>query len=109
MFLLGLFRLAALVRYVPLPIVIGVTNGIGVLQLRDLLGLQVPGKLPADFLTLLQVRGSHLASFNPWALALGGTCVAGRFFGPLAFKPGVLLRGAGGHPAVHGLEHGRMA
>ena len=97
LFLLGLFRLGAMVRYVPLPIVIGFTNGIAVLigvsQLRDLLGLQVPGKLPADFFALLHVLGAHLGSINPWAVALGSACVAGLAVWPHVFKPGGLLRG----------------
>src|SRR5206468_9440367 len=63
MFVLGLFKLGALVRYVPLPIVIGFTNGIAALiavsQLRDLLGLQIPGKLPSDFFALLHVLATH--------------------------------------------------
>ena len=97
LFTLGLFRLGALVRYVPVPIIIGFTNGIAVLiglsQLRDLLGLHIEGKLPADFFALLKVLASHLASINPWAVALGLACVGGLFFWPLVFKPGVLLRG----------------
>ena len=97
LFLLGLFRLGAMVRYVPLPIVIGFTNGIAVLigvsQLRDLLGLQVPGKLPADFFALLHLLGAHLGSINPWAVALGSACVAGLAVWPHVFKPGGLLRG----------------
>ena len=47
-------RLGALVRYVPVTIVIGFTNGIAVLialsQLRGAFGLRIEGKLPADFL-----------------------------------------------------------
>jgi SulP family sulfate permease len=96
MFMLGLFRLGALVRYVPLPIVIGFTNGIAVLiavsQLRDLLGLQIPGKLPGDFFALLHVLGTHLASFNAWAFGLGTLCIAGLFLWPQLFKPGGLLK-----------------
>ena len=98
LFALGLFKLGALVRYVPVPIVIGFTNGIAVLiaasQLRDLLGLRIAGKLPADFFTLLQVLATHLASINLWALALGLACLGGLFLWPLVFKPGVLWRGA---------------
>ena len=49
LFLLGLFRLGALVRYVPVSIVIGFTNGIAVLiafsQVKDLLGLPI-ARLP---------------------------------------------------------------
>jgi len=52
LFLLGWFRLGTLVRYVPVSVVIGFTNGIAVLiglsQLRDAFGLQVE-KMPADF------------------------------------------------------------
>jgi len=95
MFVLGLFRLGALVRYVPLPIVIGFTNGIAVLiavsQLRDLLGLHVPGKLPADFFALLHALGSNLGSVNPYACALGALCVGGLFLWPHVFKAGGVL------------------
>ena len=96
MFVLGLFKLGALVRYVPLPIVIGFTNGIAVLiavsQVRDLLGLQIPGKLPGDFFALLHVLGAHLASVNAYAIGLGGLCVGGLFLWPHVFKPGGLLK-----------------
>ena len=96
MFVLGLFRLGALVRYVPLPIVIGFTNGIAVLiavsQLRDLLGLHIPGKLPGDFFSLLHVLGLHIASFNAYAFGLGVLCVGGLFLWPHVFKPGGLLK-----------------
>jgi SulP family sulfate permease len=85
LFLLGLLRLGNLVRYVPVSIVIGFTNGIAVLiaasQLRDWLGLQVP-KMPADFFTQLKVIGQNLDSFNPTAFALGAACVAGLFIWP---------------------------
>ncbi|MEO5696556.1 MAG: SulP family inorganic anion transporter [Burkholderiaceae bacterium] len=96
MFVLGLFKLGALVRYVPVPIVIGFTNGIAVLiavsQLRDLLGLRIEGKLPGDFFALLQVMGTHLETFNPYAFGLGATCVGGLFLWPHVFKPGGLLK-----------------
>jgi sulfate permease, SulP family len=96
MFVLGLLKLGALVRYVPLPIVIGFTNGIAVLiavsQLRDLLGLQIPGKLPGDFFALLRVLWMHLASFNLYAFGLGALCVGGLFLWPRVFKPGGLLK-----------------
>lgn len=52
LFLLGWFKLGTLVRYVPVSVVIGFTNGIAVLialsQLRDAMGLQID-KMPADF------------------------------------------------------------
>ena len=96
MFVLGLFKLGALVRYVPLPIVIGFTNGIAVLiavsQLRDLLGLTIAGKLPGDFFALLHVLGTHLGSVNPYAVGLGVLCVGGLFLWPHVFKTGGLLK-----------------
>jgi len=96
MFVLGLFKLGALVRYVPVPIIIGFTNGIAVLiavsQLRDLFGLTIPGKLPGDFFALLHTLSVHLSSFNVYAFALGATCVGGLFLWPQVFKPGGLLK-----------------
>ena len=94
MFLLGLFKLGALVRYIPVSIVIGFTNGIAVLialsQIKDLLGLQIE-KVPADFFAQLHAIGTHLGGFNVYAFALGVTCVAGLFLWPRLFVPGKLL------------------
>jgi SulP family sulfate permease len=96
MFVLGLFRLGMLVRHVPVPIVIGFTNGIAVLiavsQLRDLLGLQIPGRLPGDFFALLRALWLHLSSFNPYALALGAACVGGLRLWPRGAAPRELPR-----------------
>jgi sulfate permease, SulP family len=85
LFLLGLFKLGALVRYIPIPIVIGFTNGIAVLialsQVKDLLGLKID-KLPADFFAQLYAFGAHIQTFNPYAFALGAVCVGGLFAWP---------------------------
>ena len=74
LFLMGLFKLGALVRYVPVAIVIGFTNGIAVLialsQMRDLLGLSI-AKMPGDFFAQLQVLSAHVHAINPHALLLG--------------------------------------
>ena len=76
---MGWLRLGALVRYVPVSIVIGFTNGIAVLialsQLKDLLGLAVQ-KMPADFFTQIGVLAAALPGFNPVALGLGLACLA---------------------------------
>ncbi len=77
--LMGLFKLGALVRYIPVSIVIGFTNGIAVLiglsQVKDLLGLQID-KLPADFFTQIGVLARHLHTINPVAVAIGLACLA---------------------------------
>jgi SulP family sulfate permease len=79
LFLMGLFKLGALVRYVPVPIIIGFTNGIAVLiglsQVKDFLGLATP-KLPADFFSQIGVLAAHAHTFNPVALAIAAASLA---------------------------------
>ncbi len=76
---MGWLKLGVLVRYIPVSIVIGFTNGIAVLiglsQLKDLLGLKVD-KMPADFFSQLAVIGRHLHEVNLAALGLGLACLA---------------------------------
>ena len=61
---LGWLRLGALVRYIPVSIVIGFTNGIAVLiavsQVKDLLGLHI-GNVPADFFAQAHAILTHAA------------------------------------------------
>jgi SulP family sulfate permease len=80
LFAAGLFGLGRLVRFVPLSIVVGFTNGIAVLillsQLKDLLGLSVE-KMPADVFSQLHAMALRIGTFNPYAFALGVACVAG--------------------------------
>ena len=76
LFLMGLFRLGTLIRFIPVSVVIGFTNGIAVLimlsQIKDLMGLKIQA-LPADFFSMLHVLGQHLHTTNLAALlvALG--------------------------------------
>ncbi|CAN7551481.1 SulP family inorganic anion transporter [Variovorax paradoxus] len=106
LFAAGLFGLGRLVRFVPLSIVVGFTNGIAVLillsQLKDLLGLTV-AKMPADVFSQLHAMALQIGTFNPYAFALGLACLAGLAIWPL------LLQGESkvGH-AVQRLA-GRMA
>ncbi|HMQ72832.1 MAG TPA: SulP family inorganic anion transporter, partial [Rubrivivax sp.] len=76
---MGLLRLGALVRYVPVAIVIGFTNGIAVLialsQLKDFLGLTTP-RLPADAFSMLAVLAEHLHTINPAAVTIALACLA---------------------------------
>lgn len=93
LFLMGWLRLGGLVRFVPVAIIVGFTNGIAVLialsQLRDLLGLDVQ-RLPADVFAQLQTLGAQLHTLNPWALAIGLACFAGLFVWPRLFVAGAL-------------------
>ncbi|MCZ8253108.1 MAG: SulP family inorganic anion transporter [Hylemonella sp.] len=73
LFLMGLFRLGALIRFIPIAVVIGFTNGIAVLimlsQVKDFLGLTLD-KVPASFFAQLHALGGALHTVNPTALAL---------------------------------------
>jgi SulP family sulfate permease len=88
LFLLGLFKLGTLVRYVPVSVVIGFTNGIAVLialsQVRDWLGLNI-AKMPGDFFSQINVLASNLNSFNAYAFMLGTLCVLGLAAWPKLF------------------------
>jgi SulP family sulfate permease len=76
LFLMGLFRLGSLIRFIPVAVVIGFTNGIAVLimlsQVKDFLGLKV-SSMPADFFGMLNTLYNSLGSINMAALlvALG--------------------------------------
>ena len=88
LFLLGFFKLGTLVRYVPVSIVVGFTNGIAVLialsQVKELLGLEI-ARMPADFFSQLRAIGEHLGTLNPRALGLGITCLLGLLLWPRLF------------------------
>ena len=94
LFAMGAMKLGGLVRYVPVSIVIGFTNGIAVLialsQVKDLLGLSI-AKMPSDFFAQLQAIWQHIDSVNPTALALGAICLGGLFLWARLFSPGGLL------------------
>ncbi len=93
LFMLGFLKLGTLVRYVPVSIVVGFTNGIAVLivlsQIKDLLGLQI-AKMPADFFSQIKVMGPAIgwdgAGINLLALGLGLACLLGLFLWPRLFN-----------------------
>ena len=91
LFALGLFKLGTLVRYVPVSIVIGFTNGIATLialsQIKDLLGLEI-AKMPGDFFSQIKTIAEHIHTLNFYALALGMVCVLGLFVWPRVFVQG---------------------
>jgi SulP family sulfate permease len=103
LFVAGALRLGRLVRYVPVSIVIGFTNGIAVLiavsQVKDWLGLAIP-KMPADFFAQLRVMGEHIGTFNPYSFGLGAACFVGLFVWPRLWAEGAALQGASDLPGV---------
>ena len=89
LFALGALKLGRLVRFIPVSIVIGFTNGIAVLialsQLRDFLGLRI-AELPANFFELLRSLWQHLSTVNPASVVLGSISLALIAFWPKAYK-----------------------
>ena len=70
----GAFRLGRIIRYVPVAIVTGFTNGIAVIiglqQLRDFFGLPVE-KMPADFFAQIEILARHAQQADAAAVSLG--------------------------------------
>jgi len=79
LFLLGLFRLGVLVRFIPVAVVIGFTNGIAVLiglsQLKDVFGLQVT-QVPADLFGMVRVLSGAASTVNPSAVLVATLSLA---------------------------------
>lgn len=79
LFLMGLFRLGTLIRFIPVAVVIGFTNGIAVLimlsQIKDLLGLKID-VMPADFFNILKVLSQNLHTTNLAALLVALGCLS---------------------------------
>ena len=75
---MGLLRLGTLIRFIPVAVVIGFTNGIAVLimvsQVKDFLGLQVLS-MPADFVGIVSALSANLHSLNTQALLLATACL----------------------------------
>ena len=73
LFIMGLLKLGSLIRFIPVAVVIGFTNGIAVLimlsQAKDFLGLKV-NNMPADFLGILHTLNEALPTFHAPAFAL---------------------------------------
>ena len=73
--LLGVCRLGTIIKFIPYPIVVGFTSGIAVTifttQIKDLLGLQIEGKLPGDFISKWAVYLHNLDTID-WITAAVG-------------------------------------
>ena len=77
LFLMGLFRLGTLIRFIPIAVVIGFTNGIAVLialsQVKDFLGLRIVS-MPASFFGMLSALSLNIGTIHSQSVAL--SCVA---------------------------------
>ncbi|MEI9983680.1 MAG: SulP family inorganic anion transporter [Aliidongia sp.] len=71
---IGFLRLGTFIKYIPYPVTVGFTAGIAVIifasQIKDLLGLTLPGKEPGPIVEKLAALGPALPSANPAAIGL---------------------------------------
>jgi len=95
LFAMGLARLGNLVRFIPVSIVIGFTNGIAVLiglsQVKDFLGLGIE-RMPADFFHQVQVIAASLHTVNPYAVAIAVTSLALIVLWPKSYQMSTTVR-----------------
>jgi len=79
LFLMGIFRLGTLVRFIPIAVIIGFTNGIAFLialsQIKDFFGLQIE-KMPAQFFQVVTALYQAADTVNPAALLLACASLA---------------------------------
>ena len=79
LFAMGFFKMGTLIRFIPVAVVIGFTNGIAVLialsQVKDFLGLSV-NNMPANFFGMLGALKSAMHTFNLHATVMAVVCLA---------------------------------
>ena len=109
--LMGVFRLGALIRFVPYTITTGFTAGIAVTivagQLKDLFGLTYPAGTPTiETMDKLSAVAANFSSFNVEALLVGAACLAVLALWPRVSKriPGSLVAVLVGVGLVSGLD-----
>ena len=102
LFAMGLMKLGTLVRFIPIAVIIGFTNGIafliGLSQIKDFLGLSID-KMPSHFFAVIQALYLALNTINPSALMLSlgslGLLIFWRVFQPrlgwLGLLPGTVV------------------
>ena len=76
----GALRLGTYIRYIPYPVTVGFTAGIGVIifasQIKDLLGLSLPGTEPGEILAKLETLWTARGTITPAAVGVALVSVA---------------------------------
>ncbi|HTZ20234.1 MAG TPA: sulfate permease [Opitutaceae bacterium] len=79
LFVMGLARLGAMIKFIPYPVTMGFTSGIAVLifstQIKDFFGLQVD-KVPSEFIEKMKVLGEHMGTLQWPTAALAAASLA---------------------------------
>lgn len=79
--LLGVFKLGAVIKFIPYPIIVGFTSGIAVTifttQIADIFGLSFGGeKVPGDFIGKWMIYFRHFDTINWWNTAVSMVSIA---------------------------------
>jgi sulfate permease, SulP family len=74
LFMMGLFRMGTIIKFMPYPIVVGFTSGIAVVifssQIQDMFGLSISEAVPSNFVEKLIFLSGYLHSVNFFALGI---------------------------------------
>lgn len=74
LFLMGVFKLGNIIKFIPYPVTVGFTTGIALIifssQIKDFLGLPV-AKMPAEFTDQWLLYSKEILHVNYYALAIG--------------------------------------
>jgi SulP family sulfate permease len=85
LFAMGFFRIGNMIKYIPVGIIIGFTNGIAVLialsQVKDFLGLEIE-RMPGDFFHQISVLYQARHSLNWYAFAVAAGSLLMLIFWP---------------------------
>jgi len=88
---IGFLRLGIYIKYIPHPVTIGFTAGIAVIifasQLRELLGLTLPGKEPGPLISKLAAFWQAANTVNPAAVGVAAITI-GVILGLRRYRPG---------------------
>ena len=79
--LLGVFKLGAVIKFIPYPMIVGFTSGIAVTifttQIADIFGLSFGGeKVPGDFIGKWMIYFRHFDTINWWNTAVSMVSIA---------------------------------
>jgi SulP family sulfate permease len=76
----GLLRLGTFIKYIPYPVTVGFTSGIAVIifasQLKELLGLKLPGAEPGPIVPKVQALAAALPTVNAAAALVAALAIA---------------------------------
>jgi SulP family sulfate permease len=92
----GLLRLGTVIKYIPIPLVVGFTSGIALIifstQIRDFMGLTM-GEVPDRFIGKWGAYFHSVSTLNPYALMIGaGTIMVTILFKKITTRiPGTIV------------------